>query len=91
MATKRTRQTRTAKKKRVFTRNFIHQYSSHTHTLSTSLARVSALAGDSDDSDAPNTYDYTDSFIDDAEASEDCESTVTVALDGPMVLLVWCV
>ena len=38
-------------------------------------ARVSALAGDSDDSDTPNTYDYTDSFIDDEEVASDCEST----------------
>ena len=29
-------------------------------------AKVSALAGDSDDDDEPNTYDYNDSFIDDA-------------------------
>ena len=31
---------------------------------------MSALAGDSDDGEQPNTYDYTDSFIDDAS---DCE------------------
>lgn len=30
---------------------------------------MSALAGESDDSEGPNTYDYTDSFIDDEEMS----------------------
>lgn len=39
-----------------------------------SIARVSALAGDSDDDGEPNTYDYNDSFIDDANQSSD-EST----------------
>lgn len=32
--------------------------------------RVSALAGDSDDDDLPNTYDYTDSFLDDDDVSK---------------------
>ncbi len=30
----------------------------------------SVLAGDSDDEDLPNTYDYNDSFIDDVDVSE---------------------
>ena len=41
--------------------------------VSLSAARVSALAGDSDDDDQPNTYDYTDSFIDDVDASDQCK------------------
>lgn len=31
------------------------------------------LAGESDDSEGPNTYDYTDSFIDDEGVSSGCE------------------
>ena len=37
-------------------------------------AKVSALAGDSDDDGEPNTYDYNDSFIDDADQPSE-EST----------------
>ena len=37
------------------------------------IAKVSALAGDSDDDGEPNTYDY-DSFIDDADHTSE-EST----------------
>jgi len=37
-------------------------------------AKVSALAGDSDDDGEPNTYDYNDSFIDDADKTSE-EST----------------
>ena len=36
-----------------------------------SLAKVSALAGDSDDDGEPNTYDYTDSFIDDDDKTSE--------------------
>ena len=38
------------------------------------MSLVSALAGDSDDDGEPNTYDYTDSFIDDDGQSSE-EST----------------
>ena len=34
---------------------------------------MSVLAGGSDDSEGPNTYDYNDSFIDDKELSGGCE------------------
>lgn len=37
-------------------------------------AKVSALTGDSDDDGEPNTYDYNDSFIDDADQPSE-EST----------------
>lgn len=42
--------------------------------MSSLIAKVSALAGDSDDDGLPNTYDYNDSFIDDAEQASE-EST----------------
>ena len=42
--------------------------------MSLLTAKVSALAGDSDDDGEPNTYDYTDSFIDDNDQTSE-EST----------------
>lgn len=33
--------------------------------ITITTAKISALAGDSDDDGQPNTYDYNDSFIDD--------------------------
>lgn len=44
------------------------------HVTSLLTAKVSALASDSDDDGQPNTYDYNDSFIDDADQSSE-EST----------------
>ena len=42
--------------------------------MSLLTAKVSALAGDSDDDGEANTYDYNDSFINDADQSSE-EST----------------
>jgi len=44
------------------------------HDLHTAK-KISALAGDSDDDGEPNTYDYTDSFIDDTNLSPGDDST----------------
>ena len=43
--------------------------------MSLLTAKVSTLTGDSDDDGQPNTYDYTDSFIDDDNDQSSEEST----------------
>ena len=50
--------------------------------MSLLTAKVSTLTGDSDDDGQPNTYDYTDSFINDDDDDQSSEESTEYGGDS---------